>query len=147
MSLSNHRFSRDQLRQGGGLGNGNDHFDELVGASGLEARQLTQLEEFGLLQPGRLGDVAYYDEDALAVCRPCGALWDAGLDPRNLRMYLVSAQREAGVYEQLLLPLLKQRRAESRHEATERLGQVVDLGAELHATLLRRLLREAFRPS
>ena len=28
-------FGRDQLRQGGGRGNGNDHFDELVGATEL----------------------------------------------------------------------------------------------------------------
>jgi hypothetical protein len=35
MSLGNNRFGRDQLRQGGGRGNGNDHFDELVGATEL----------------------------------------------------------------------------------------------------------------
>ena len=35
MSLGNHRFGRDQLRQGGGRGNGNDHVDELLGATEL----------------------------------------------------------------------------------------------------------------
>ena len=35
MSLRNFGFGRDQLRQGGGRGNGNDHFDELVGATEL----------------------------------------------------------------------------------------------------------------
>ena len=36
MSLRNlGGFGRDQLRQGGGRGNGNDHFDELVGATEL----------------------------------------------------------------------------------------------------------------
>ena len=34
-SLSNHGFTRAQLRQGGGRGNGNDHFDELIGATEL----------------------------------------------------------------------------------------------------------------
>ena len=31
--LSNYGIGRDQLRQGGGRGNGNDHFDELVGST------------------------------------------------------------------------------------------------------------------
>ena len=36
MSLQNFSgFGRDQIRQGGGRGNGNDHFDELIGATEL----------------------------------------------------------------------------------------------------------------
>ncbi len=35
MTLGNNRFGRDQIRQGGGRGNGNDHFDEMVGATEL----------------------------------------------------------------------------------------------------------------
>lgn len=31
--LSDYGIGRDQLRQGGGRGNGNDHFDELVGST------------------------------------------------------------------------------------------------------------------
>ena len=31
--LSNYGIGRDQIRQGGGRGNGNDHFDELVGST------------------------------------------------------------------------------------------------------------------
>ena len=34
-SLTNSGFTRQQLRQGGGRGNGNDHLDELIGATEL----------------------------------------------------------------------------------------------------------------
>ena len=34
-SLTNAGFNREQLRQGGGRGNGNDHLDELIGATEL----------------------------------------------------------------------------------------------------------------
>ena len=34
-SLGDHGFTRQQLRQGGGRGNGNDHLDELIGATEL----------------------------------------------------------------------------------------------------------------
>ena len=33
--LTNAGFTRQQLRQGGGRGNGNDHFDELIGSTEL----------------------------------------------------------------------------------------------------------------
>ncbi len=33
--LSNYGIGRDQIRQGGGRGNGNDHWDELVGSTEL----------------------------------------------------------------------------------------------------------------
>ena len=34
-SLTNQGFTRAQLRQGGGRGNGSDHLDELIGATEL----------------------------------------------------------------------------------------------------------------
>jgi hypothetical protein len=35
MNLGDRRFSRSQLRQGGGRGNGNDHLEDLLGSSEL----------------------------------------------------------------------------------------------------------------
>jgi hypothetical protein len=37
--LSDYGIGRDQLRQGGGRGNGNDHFDELVGSTEFHVYQ------------------------------------------------------------------------------------------------------------
>ena len=39
MHLRDHGFARRQLRQGGGRGNGNDHLDELLGATELYVYQ------------------------------------------------------------------------------------------------------------
>ena len=38
-SLTNAGFTREHLRQGGGRGNGNDHFDELIGSTELVVYQ------------------------------------------------------------------------------------------------------------
>ena len=38
-NLTNAGFTREQLRQGGGRGNGNDHFDELIGSTELVVYQ------------------------------------------------------------------------------------------------------------
>ena len=35
MNLGDRRFTRNQIRQGGGRGSGNDHVDELYGSSEL----------------------------------------------------------------------------------------------------------------
>ena len=49
MSLRNlDGFGRDQLRQGGGRGNGNDHLDELIGATELFIYQTPKPQDQGL---------------------------------------------------------------------------------------------------
>ena len=46
-SLSDHGFTRAQLRQGGGRGNGNDHSDELIGATELFVYQTPNMKPKG----------------------------------------------------------------------------------------------------
>ncbi|HZM40177.1 MAG TPA: MerR family transcriptional regulator, partial [Acidimicrobiales bacterium] len=43
--------------------------DELAQASGLSARDVRDLERFGLLEGFSVGDATYYDDDALVIAR------------------------------------------------------------------------------
>jgi hypothetical protein len=52
-------------------------------------------------------------------------------------MYKVSADREAGLFEQLITPLLKQRRAAAREEAVEMLEELAELADDLRAVMVR----------
>ena len=70
-----------------------------------------------------------------------------GVEPRHIRMYKVAAEREASVFEQLVLPMLKQRNPGNRQEAIELLGELSDLGDQLRASMLRQALREYLGPS
>jgi hypothetical protein len=65
-----------------------------------------------------------------------------GVEPRHLRMYKVAAEREAGVFEQLIMPLLKQRNPASRQQAIDTLEELAGLGDQLRAAMLRQALRE-----
>ena len=81
-----------------------------------------------------------YDQDAVDIARIGRRCAELGIDPRHLRMYKVAAEREAGVLEQLAAPLVRQRNPDARRQATERVDEIAAMGAELHATLLRRHL-------
>ncbi|MGZ4682536.1 MAG: MerR family transcriptional regulator [Acidimicrobiales bacterium] len=116
--------------------------DEVLGATGLSASDLADLERFGLVESHTLGNTSYYDDDAVMVARLGATFMGHGVEARHLRMYKVSAEREAGVFEQLVMPLLKQRNPASRSQATERLDELAVLGGRLRAAMLRQALRE-----
>lgn len=115
--------------------------DELCRRSGIDLGLLSELERFGLVQSqiGRGGDRTY-GRAAVEVARLAARYRELGVEPRHLRMYLVSAEREAGMVEQLAVPLLKQRNPNARQHASELASELVELGADLHRALLRREL-------
>ena len=121
--------------------------EELVNATGLSPRAITELERYGLLSSRELGDVTFYDDDALLTARLSATFMRHGVEPRHIRMYKVAAEREASVFEQLVLPMLKQRNPGTRQEAIELLGELSDLGDQLRASMLRQALREYLGPS
>lgn len=116
--------------------------DELVNATGLSPRAINELEGFGLLPGHVLGDATYYGDEALMTARLAATFMRHGVEPRHLRMYKVSAEREAGVFEQLVMPMLKQRNPGARQEAIELLSELSELGDQLRASMLRQALRD-----
>ena len=116
-------------------------FAELATAAGLTESQLREIESFGLIEATALGRDRIYDEDALLVTRLVAGFMAQGLEPRHLRMYRTTVDREAGLFEQVATPLIKQRNPQARVEAQRRLDALSDLGAQMRAALLRRSLR------
>ena len=118
---------------------------ELARAAGVSDEELGRLEEFGLLAPSStVGDRVLFDDDALAVARVCGAFMRHGIEPRHLRMYRAFADREASLFEQVLLPYRRQRNPEAQARTTETLGELAGLGRRLRTALLRQAVRRTF---
>jgi DNA-binding transcriptional MerR regulator len=115
---------------------------ELSSACGLEVAEVQQLERFGLLSGEAVAGQTYYDEDALIVANMAAAMIGHGVEPRHLRMYKTAADREASTYEQLVLPLLKQRNPAARQQAADVLADLAQLGEGLRAALVRSALRQ-----
>ena len=117
---------------------------ELARAAGLDDAQLSELESYGLLGPTvQTKERALFDEDALAIARLAAAFFRHGVEARHLRMYRTFAEREAVMFEQVLLGYLRQRNPEARSQAQERLEELARLGRGLRGAYLLRAVRDA----
>ena len=93
--------------------------DELSAASGLSATEVAALEGFGLIEPMTVAGVLYYDEEALTVAKLVAEFARYGIEPRHLRLYRNAVDREVGLIEQIITPLLRQRNPEARQRAVD----------------------------
>ena len=115
---------------------------ELAASCGLETGDLKDLERFGLVASRTVGGTAYYDDDALAAAHVAAGFMKFGVEARHLRMYKTAAEREAGFFEQVVMPMLKQRNPEARRQASETLAELARLGQQLRSAMLRNALRD-----
>ncbi len=114
---------------------------ELCSMAGLTSEQLEQLESYGLVV--RDGNRSF-DEDALESARIAKHFLDLGLDARHLRGWRVAADREAGLFEQVIQPLVRQRNPQAAEHALAQLTELELLGGQLRSALMRTLLRQHF---
>ena len=99
------------------------------------------MEGFALVSPIIVAGVLYYDEEALTVAKLVADFGRYGIEPRHLRLYRNAVDREVGLIEQIITPLLRQRNPEARQRAVESTADLARLGQSLRASLLRRALR------
>jgi DNA-binding transcriptional MerR regulator len=115
--------------------------EELVAATGLTEARVQELSRFGLIEARTLGGTDYFDADALAVAQAAAGFLQFGIEARHLRPFKSAAEREAGLFEQIVLPLLKQRNPAARRQAAENLAHLGDLGEALRGALVRQAVR------
>jgi hypothetical protein len=115
--------------------------DEVSAASGLSLEEVARLEGFGLIESVVVAGIETYDEDALTMANLAAAFGAFGIEPRHLRLYRNAVDREVGLIEQVVIPLLRQRNPESRQRALEGAEQLAALGQSMRATLLHLALR------
>ena len=107
--------------------------EELLESANLSDAQLVELESFGLITiRGR-----YYDADALSVGRTVSAIAAFGIEPRHLRSFKSAADREIGLVEQVITPLLAQKSSDAKARAEEVANELAALSVKLHAALVR----------
>jgi DNA-binding transcriptional MerR regulator len=117
--------------------------EQFARAAGLEPDQLADCVQFGLLATDADG---LHPAADLPIARAAAGLARHGLEPRHLRVYRSGVEREVGLVEQLLAPVLRARSEEARTRATEKLRELAALSAQLHSALLEARLRDLLRP-
>jgi DNA-binding transcriptional MerR regulator len=113
--------------------------DELLNATGMRADQLNELEQFGLIarKPG-----GHYDDDALTIGKIVVELARFGLEGRHLRAFRTAAEREVGLFSQVVGPIAHHRGGESKARAEETVRELAALSVRLHAALVHIGLRD-----
>jgi DNA-binding transcriptional MerR regulator len=113
--------------------------EELLSNSGLTEDQLVELESYGLIEiKGR-----HYDGDALIVAKVVAEIAVFGIEGRHLRAFKTAADREVGLVEQVITPLLRQKNPESKARAQEVSREIASLSVRLHSALVRSGLNRA----
>ena len=115
--------------------------DELCRLAGVDVGFLDELEQYGIIVSGRLGGWRTYDSESVRAVIAAGALHRLGIEPRHLRVWRQSVDKELALIEQLVLPLLGQRHHDARGQASELAAEVVKAGTELRAALSDKALR------
>jgi DNA-binding transcriptional MerR regulator len=109
----------------------------LLEAAGISTDLLTELESYGLVTARG----ATFDAAALLVARTAGELAAYGLEPRHLRAIRSAAERQVGLVEQVIAPMMRQRGAEARGRAEEAAREIARLTTRLHAAMVDTQLR------
>lgn len=110
---------------------------ELSEASGLATDLIDDLHDSGLIGPGPEG---YFDADALAVARAVAELSAYGVEIRHLRPLKTAADRQIGLIEQMVAPLLVSRPDRARDIARTVAASSIRLHAALVRSGVRRLV-------
>ena len=117
--------------------------EQFARAAGLEPEQLADCVQFGLLATDADGR---HPADDLPVARAAAGLARHGIEPRHLRVYRTGVEREAGLVEQLVAPVLRARSEEARTARRAPGASPWPASAQLHTALLEARLRDLLRP-
>ncbi|MCU1503320.1 MAG: putative MerR family transcriptional regulator [Ilumatobacteraceae bacterium] len=119
---------------------------ELCALAGITPVQLAEIESFGLISARGNGDYAVYASTDLAVASAAAGFLQRGVEGRHLRAWRQAAERETALFEQLILPQLRQRNPQARQQAIDTLRELSRLGGELRNALVAATLRHHLDP-
>jgi hypothetical protein len=115
---------------------------ELMNEAQVDEKVLAGVLAAGLISPKKVGAEEMFtpaDKEILAIA---ARFIELGIDARHLKTVRHTVEREADLYEQRILPYLRQRNPQSRTQAMEMVDEFVELGERLRANLMARLIRQ-----
>lgn len=118
--------------------------EETAKKTGITIEQLKSLESFGLLSPKDTEEGKVFDTNDIELITVVRKMSKYGIEPRHLRIYQHSTDREASFFEQILMPIVKQNRPETAGRSTEILSELINLSDSLKRLLLRKAINEYF---
>lgn len=112
--------------------------------TGLKPEQVKVLIEFGLVSPKQSKAGKFFSGDDIQLMLVARDFAELGIEPRHLRMYETTTEREAALFQQLLLPLSRQQGPEGRQRLAGTMERLSELSQEAKRLLLAKALGELF---
>jgi len=109
---------------------------DLCQLAGLTESQLAELESYGLLNGKGSGPGTTYTSCDLSIAQAAAGFMQHGVEGRHLKAWRQAAEREASLFEQMILPLLRQRNPQARQQAVDTLTTLAALGGELRSAIV-----------
>ena len=119
---------------------------ELLLSSGLSNDDLALLEQYGLIASAHAAGETLYDTAAQEVCSLARSFLDQGIEIRHLKSWRLAAEKEAALFEQRLLPLLRQRNPAAREQSVEILNSLLASAGALRNVLVRQAVEKFLDP-
>ncbi len=113
--------------------------------TGITVEELKNLESFGLLEPKETEEGRVFDTTDIELINIVRQMSKFGIEPRHLRIYQHFADREASFFEQILMPIIKQKGPQTGSRSTEVLSQLIKLSESFKQLLLRKTMHEHFQ--
>ena len=107
--------------------------------------QVQDLITYGLLSPTSVRGQQIFSGADLELASLAKEFARFGLEARHLKMYKVSAEREASFLEQVILPILANKSQKSRSRAENALTQLGEIGAQFRTLLLERAIEKILK--
>jgi DNA-binding transcriptional MerR regulator len=111
---------------------------DLLARSGADDDLLGDLERHGLVTSSD----GYFPAETVEIVTAAAALSEFGLQARHLRAYRAAADREVGLFTQLVAPLARGSGPAARDRAAETVRELSTLTQRLHAAMVRLGLSE-----
>lgn len=118
--------------------------ESVPAALGFPSSFVRELAEFGLVSIERGEKGEELPRADVQIAHTCWDMRAFGIDPRHLRMYVTGAEREAALFEQILMPGYRHRTPETRQKLIESLGELMRLTDELRRDLAKRAVAHTF---
>ena len=109
--------------------------DELIREAGATPQLLNDAVSSSLIAPADR-----YSDDTLAVLTSLVELQRSGIEPRHLRGFRASAERELGLIESALIPVARRKDASSRAKASELAREIAGQLEIVRSSLIRSAL-------
>lgn len=109
--------------------------DELIREAGASPQLLNDAVSSSLIVPAE-----HYGEEALSVLRSLVELQRSGIEPRHLRGFRASAERELGLIESALIPVARRKDSSSRAKAGELAREIAGQLEIVRGSLIRSAL-------